>query len=117
MQRLALFCARRSVLGLAMVSPMRFGSNYTNKRAAENIKLGDEERWLEAELDENILAPEEHYARQKDLERMRLLLKKVNEHHDKKIENIKKEKDDELKALKKQMEDLHKKMKDLEDDD
>lgn len=48
---------------------------HVNAAAKENVAKDDDERWLEAELDENILSPEEVFAKQREQELLRKMAK------------------------------------------
>lgn len=70
-----LFVSVASVWGSSHSTP----KNHVNKAAKENLAKEDDERWLEAELDENILSPEEIFAKKKEREQLREMAKKVQQ--------------------------------------
>ncbi|KPA82062.1 putative mitochondrial hypothetical protein [Leptomonas pyrrhocoris] len=111
MQRLACvsFVRRIGAPSLMSVSAcqtsVRFSTqdNYVNKVAKKKVEEGDDERWLEAELDENINTPEERYARSREVERLKRLVKELDEKHAGNLEEAVRERKAQVDLLKKQV--------------
>lgn len=112
MQRLACVTFARRLGSLTALSATaacqtsaRFSSNdnYVNKVAKKKVEEGDDERWLEAELDENINTPEERYARSREIERLKKLVKALDEKHAENLEEAVRERKSQVDLLKKQV--------------
>ncbi|EPY33306.1 hypothetical protein STCU_02322 [Strigomonas culicis] len=118
MQRLATLTTRPlagAPLACFSTSAVRL-DGYTNKQAAKIITKGENAGWLEAEIDHNIIAPEERYAHQKEMERMRLMIEKLQKSQDDHFERQIRERSEEVAHLKQQMAEIHKKLKDLDEE-
>ncbi|KPI86174.1 hypothetical protein ABL78_4763 [Leptomonas seymouri] len=117
MQRLACVALVRRVSAASLVPAaagqmsLRFSSqNYVNKVAKKKVEEGDDERWLEAELDENINTPEERYARSREIERLRKLVSEMDAKHAGHLQEAVRERKSQVDLLKKQVDDLQQKI-------
>lgn len=90
--------------------------HYVNKVAKEKVALNEDERWLEAEIDEHINTPEEHYAHVKEMELIRNMMKQMRADHEEKIQSAKEERDKQVSDLKKQMSEIEERLKALNSD-
>lgn len=70
-----MFAAQTNQASFVWGSSHKMPENYVNKAAQEKVAQEDDERWLEAELDENILSPEEVFAKKREKELLRNMLK------------------------------------------
>lgn len=120
MQRLACVTFARRLGCASLVSAaacqtsVRFGSdNYVNKVAKKKVEDGDDERWLEAELDENINTPEERYARSREIERLKKLVQSLDEKHAVNLEEAVKDRKSQVDLLKAQVEQMQQKIEEL----
>lgn len=99
----------------AAASAARAQYRYTgNKAAGKKIANRENESWLEAELDENVNTPEERYAHEKEIRRLRAMVDKIDANHSADVERIKKEQDADVKRLKAEMVQLEKRIKEAE---
>ncbi|KAG5467743.1 hypothetical protein LSCM4_00822 [Leishmania orientalis] len=91
----------------------RFNSDYVNKAAKKKVEDGDDERWLEAEMDKNIITPEERYAHAREVEALKRMVAQLKDEHKDNLEEAARERNKELEALKKEMSDLQQKISKL----
>lgn len=119
MQRLACVSFVRRLASGAVMSAAasqtsaRYGSDYVNKVAKKKVEQGDDERWLEAEIDENINTPEERYAHAREIEALKKLVSQLKDKHAEDLQEAVQERNKELSDLKKQMSELQEKMSKL----
>ncbi|KAG5468145.1 hypothetical protein LSCM1_02119 [Leishmania martiniquensis] len=90
--------------------PSRFSSDYVNKAAKKKVQEGNDERWLEAEMDKNILTPEERYAHAREVEALKRMVAQLKEEHKDNLEEAARERNKELETLKKEMGELQQKI-------
>ncbi|GET92147.1 hypothetical protein, conserved [Leishmania tarentolae] len=116
MQRLACFNFVRRMATASLVpaaacqTPARFNSDYVNNAAKKRIEEGQDERWLEAEMDENINTPEERYAHAREIEALKRMVSQLKEEQKDNLEVAKRDRNKELDSLKKQMSELQQKI-------
>jgi peptidoglycan hydrolase CwlO-like protein len=109
--------SRTAVSAAAYQTSVRFShDNYVNKVAKKKVEDGDDERWLEAELDENINTPEERYARAREVERLKKLVEALNDKHAESLEAVQEHKS-QVEALKKQVAQMQNKIEELSKSD
>ncbi|CAJ1023212.1 hypothetical protein Q4I30_003113 [Leishmania utingensis] len=119
MQRLSCRSFVRRAVAASLVSaaacqaPARFSTDYVNKAAKKKVEEGDDERWLEAEIDKNISTPEERYAHAREVEVLKRMVSQLKEDHKENIEEAVRERNKELDHLKKEMNDLQQKISKL----
>ncbi|CAG9581822.1 conserved hypothetical protein [Leishmania major strain Friedlin] len=119
MQRLACVRFVRRMATASLVSaaaceaPVRFSSDYVNKAAKKKLEEGDDERWLEAEMDKNISTPEERYAHAREIEALKRMVSQLKEEHKDNLEEVKRDRSNELDSLKKEMSALQQKISKL----
>ena len=121
MQRLACVTFARRLGSLTAMSAaacqtsVRFTHNdqYVNKVAKKKVEEGDDERWLEAELDENINTPEERYARSREIERLKKLVKALDEKHAENLEVAVRERKSQVDMLKQEVAKMQSKIEEL----
>lgn len=119
MQRLACVSVVRRMATASIVSaaacqaPARFSSDYVNKAAKKKVEEGDDERWLEAEMDKNISTPEERYAHAREIEALKRMVSQLKEEHKDNLEEVKRDRSKELDRLKEEMSELQQKISNL----
>ncbi|KAG5493821.1 hypothetical protein JKF63_01653 [Porcisia hertigi] len=91
-------------------APSRFSSSYVNKAAKKKVQEGDDERWLEAEMDKNIVTPEERYAHAREVETLKRMVSQLKEEHKENIEEAKRVQSKELDDIKKEMSELQQRL-------
>lgn len=90
---------------------------YVNKAAKEHLVIPDDERWLEAEIDENINTPQERYAHAHEMELIKKMMREMRQEHSEKLKSAKTERDNQVSELRKQMSQLESKIKSLNKED